>query len=130
MKRRPQPPQKRGRPATGKKAYCIRMLPETHDVLMQMAKWQQFKDQHLTNLLEMFATDWTDKMAYLKSNRESVSSPLGPLLFCAFDAKRGLDDLILRVQLDQAVLTGKSKSALVELKTLCVRFIELLNNVR
>jgi len=127
MQKIPQPPQKRGRPALGKKAYCVRMLPETHDVLMQMAALEHFKDQPLPNLLELFAADWTNKMEYLKSNRQSVSSPFGPLLLSAFDAKQGLDNMILRIQMDQGVLTGKPKSALVEVKKLCERFIELLD---
>ena len=123
------PGRRRGRPPSGNKPYCVRMPPETHDLLMEEAKWHCSQENLLTSLLEMFAATWTAKKKYLESNNVAIDSPEATRLLSAYDAKEALDNLVTFFQADPS-LAVKHKTALVELRELCERLIKLMNKNR
>jgi hypothetical protein len=107
------------------------MSPETHALLMEMASCeQQFRAQHLTNLLSVFAAIWANKKEYLKSKGVSVDGPFDQLLSDAFDAKRALDSLILQIEMEHRVGERTPETALLEVRALCQRLIESMDNSR
>jgi len=114
----------------GKKQYCIRISPEDHRRLVQMAKSSSdIEDRHLSRLLEEFALSWDQKMKLLRSNNAPIDSQIGHLLLDTFDAQRALEILILRIERDSAIAAPGAVSALRKVKLLSGELVTLIDQV-
>jgi hypothetical protein len=117
----------RGRPRLGRKAYCVRMLPETHDLVIDMAGRQGL---NLLEFLDRLASDWRWKLGRVKSKGGSVEGQLGQLTLDTFDAIRAVECVVHDVG---SVGTNKTPvpvlRVLRELKLTCEELLELLKDV-
>ncbi len=120
---------KRGRPRSGNRAYCIRMSPETHGLLLEMARCEcAFWDHHLTNLVETIAATWAKKKEYLASKKAAADGPVASILLHVFEANEALSELVLKLEIDPGLAAGPDyELALLKVRELCQRLIELMN---
>jgi hypothetical protein len=123
-----QPKPKRGRPPSGKEARCIRMPPDTHVTLLKMAKYQE---TDLSGLLSYLASDWKCKMEFARSGGSSVGQLDFSFLDAFYDAKKAMEHLRVRIELDPQVATRKAtKSAWQELLQLLENLAKSISKTR